>query len=386
MKATARMGPTLGAWDMLTQILFLLLGLIIGMIIGFFVYRYFFKSIREGEVTQLVKTEFENMALKLTEASREKLEINSQKSLTTVVKPLEKQIDEFKKKVEEAYSIESRERFLLKSELDRMFKEGELIRLETTNLTRALRGDNKFQGNWGELSLERILESSGLRKGEEYKVQVSDDTVDSSKRQIPDVVIYLPENKHLIIDSKVSFKHYYDYISSDDSKVKEGHLKSHLISIKNHIKNLSEKSYEKMENISSPDFVFLFMAIDPALFLALDAEKSLFNFAWEKNIALVCPSTLQATLRVVAGLWRIERQNKNAMDIALRAGKLYDKFSSLSETLENIERKFLDVQKDYSSALGKLKIGPGNLFSQVESLKKLGAKTSKELKNFEEES
>ena len=249
---------------------------------------------------------------------------------------------------------------------------------ETINLTKALKGDNKTQGNWGELVLERVLEKSGLEKDREYFVQQSF-TNDEGKRVLPDVVIHLPDNKKMIVDSKVSLTAYEQFVNCDDESEKSLFLKDHINSLKRHIEQLSEKKYEDIYKIESPDFVLLFIPIEPAFAIAINADNFLYNKAFEKNIVIVTPSTLLATLRTIDSMWNNEKQQKNALEIARQAGSLYDKFYGLLNDLIGIGKKIDASKTDYNAAMKKLFEGSGNLITSVEKLKKMGAKAKKAL-------
>ena len=249
---------------------------------------------------------------------------------------------------------------------------------ETLNLTKALKGDSKTQGNWGELVLERVLEKSGLEKDREYFVQQSF-VNDEGKRVMPDVVIHLPDNKKMIVDSKVSLTAYEKYVNTEDDNEQEVYLKEHLLSLKKHVEQLSEKKYEDIYKIESPDFVLLFVPIEPAFALALNEDNTLYNKAFERNIVIVTPTTLLATLRTIDTMWNNEKQQRNALEIARQAGALYDKFEGLLKDLISIGKKIDATKADYSNAMNKLVDGRGNLITSVEKLKKMGAKAKKAL-------
>ena len=249
---------------------------------------------------------------------------------------------------------------------------------ETINLTKALKGDSKTQGNWGELVLERVLEKSGLEKDREYFVQQSF-TNEEGKRIMPDVVIHLPDNKKMVVDSKVSLTAYEQFINTEDDIEKERFLKDHVNSLKRHVEQLSEKKYEDIYKIESPDFVLLFVPIEPAFAVALNEDNTLYNKAFERNIVIVTPTTLLATLRTIDTMWNNEKQQRNALEIARQAGALYDKFQGLLIDLVNIGKKIDGTKADYSAAMNKLVEGRGNLITSVEKLKKMGAKAKKAL-------
>ena len=248
---------------------------------------------------------------------------------------------------------------------------------EATNLTRALKGDSKMQGNWGELVLERVLEKSGLEKDREYFVQQSFTRNDGS-RVLPDVVLHLPDGKKMIIDSKVSLTDYERLVNADEEE-KPIYLKAHINSIKKHVDQLSEKKYEDLYDIESPDFVLMFIPIEPAFAIVVNEDNSIYNKAFEKNIVIVTPSTLLATLRTIDSMWNNEKQQRNAIEIARQAGALYDKFEGLVSDLTGVGKKIDAAKNDYSSAMNKLVEGRGNLITSVEKLKKMGAKAKKSL-------
>jgi DNA recombination protein RmuC len=248
---------------------------------------------------------------------------------------------------------------------------------EATNLTRALKGDSKMQGNWGELVLERVLEKSGLEKDREYFVQQSFTRADNT-RVMPDVVLHLPDGKKMIIDSKVSLTDYERFVNADDAD-KSLHLKAHVNSIKRHVDQLSEKNYQDLYDIASPDFVLLFIPIEPAFAIVVNEDNNIYNKAFEKNIVIVTPTTLLATLRTIDTMWNNEKQQRNAIEIARQAGALYDKFEGLVRDLTGVGKKIDAAKSDYSAAMNKLVDGRGNLISSVEKLKKMGAKAKKAL-------
>ena len=250
--------------------------------------------------------------------------------------------------------------------------------METKNLTKALKGDSKAQGNWGEVVLERVLEKSGLEKNREYFIQQSF-TNEDGKRVLPDVVLHLPDDKKMIVDSKVSITDYTQYVNSADPKEQEIFLKKHVKSIKTHIDQLSEKNYQDIYDIESPDFVLMFIPIEPAFAMALNLEPNLYNKAFEQNIVIVTPSTLLATLRTIDSMWNNEKHQQNAIEIARQAGALYDKFDGLVKDLTGVGKKIDAAKNDYSSAMNKLVEGSGNLVKRVENLKKMGAKAKKSL-------
>ncbi len=287
------------------------------------------------ELAKRMNTQFELMAQKIFEEKSAKFTDQNQKNLAAVLDPLRERIKDFEKKVEETYSNERSERSMLRGELTKMMELNKTMSTEAQNLTKALKGENKTQGNWGELILENILERSGLRKDEEYSTQGTY-VNDEEKIIRPDVIVNLPDDKHIIIDSKMTLLAYEQYSSAESSEEQERFAKMHLDSLKNHIDELSKKKYHSAEKLISPDFVILFMPLEPAFALAFKLKPDLFQEAWDKNVAIVSPTTLLATLRTVAALWKQDRQEKNALEIAKRGGLLYDKFAGLLKDLQNL--------------------------------------------------
>lgn len=330
------------------------------------------------ELQQRFVKEFENLANRIFDEKSSKFTAQNKDNIDQILKPLNEKIKEFEKKVEETYDKESKQRFSLEVEIKKLYEANLQITKDATNLTNALKGQSKTQGNWGEFILENILEKSGLVKGREYIVQESY-TGEDRKRFQPDIIINLPENKSLVIDSKVSLVAYERYSSAEGDTERVNALREHIASLKNHIKGLSEKNYQNLYQIQSLDFVLMFMPIEPAFSLAVQYEPGLFNEAFEKNIVIVSPSTLLATLRTIASIWRQEKQNKNALEIARQSGALYDKFVGFVEDLINIGNRIDASKASYVEAMKKLREGSGNLISRAEKIKKLGARTSKSL-------
>ena len=319
---------------------------------------------------------FKNIANEIFEDKTRKFAASSKENLASVLNPLQEKIKQFEKRVEETYDRESKERFSLAKEIKSLQDLNNRISEEAVNLTNALKGDNKAQGNWGEFVLESILEKSGLVKGREYEVQASRKAEDGSRGQ-PDVVVHLPESRDIIIDSKVSLKAWDAYWSGEDQADKAEMLKQHVQSIRLHVKSLSEKDYQNLRGINSLDYVFLFMPIEAAYSAAIQSDPDLFHYAFERNIIFVVPTTLLTTLKTVQNLWRLAQQNKNANEIAKRAGALYDKFVAFVEDLDEVGDRIDASKKSYEKAHNKLVSGRGNLIRRVETLKQLGAKTSK---------
>lgn len=330
------------------------------------------------KIQERFQKEFQLIADKIIRDNASELSNSHQKELTQLLQPLKDKIKHFEENIEKKYIDETKERSDLKSELSRLLELNNTLNLQAQNLTTALKGENKTQGNWGEMILERILESSGLQKGAEYLTQVSD-TNTNNRRIQPDVIVNLPENKHLIIDSKVSLVAYENFISSTKEDVKDASMKLHLQSIRSHIKSLNEKNYQTASSLQSPDFVLLFMPIEAAFSVALQHDSELFNYAWERKVVMVSPTTLLASLRTISSVWKNERQTKNAQDIAEKAGNLYDKFVGFVKDMENIERSLNSAQNHYNDAFNKLSSGRGNLVRRAEQLKELGAKTNKSI-------
>lgn len=330
------------------------------------------------ELQQKFVKEFENLANKIFEEKSAKFTEQNKEKISEILNPLKEKISEFEKKVEESSKESIKGHSSLKEQLEMLRQMNQQITQEAKNLTEALKGQSKTQGNWGEFILESILEKSGLVKGREYLVQEAI-TSESGKRFQPDVIVNLPENKSIVIDSKVSLIAYERYISGEDENEKAKALRDHIISIRSHLKGLSSKNYQSLYQLNSLDFVLMFMPIEPAFALAVQEDSNLFNDAFEMNIVIVSPSTLLATLRTVASIWRQENQNKNALEIAKQAGALYDKFVNFYNDLVDVGKK-LDAAKDsYEEAMKKVHDGRGNLIAGVEKMRQLGAKASKSL-------
>lgn len=324
-------------------------------------------------------TEFENIANKILEKNSEKFTAANQKNLSEVLNPLKEKINLFEKKVEDTYLKGLKDQTDLRAELKKLHDLNSKISEEANNLTRALKGDVKKQGNWGEVVLERILERSGLNEGEQgYQKQFSD-TSEDGKRIQPDIVINLPDNKHVIVDSKVSLVAFERAVNASSEEERSAHTKEHLLSLKAHIKGLSEKHYQTARHLNSPDFVLLFIPIEASFSVAIQKDQELFFYAWDKNVVLVSPSTLLATLRTIASIWQQENQTKNALEIARQGGALYDKFVGFITDMENIGKNLDTTRKTYDLALNKLHVGSGNLVKRAENIKKLGVKTTKKL-------
>ena len=329
-----------------------------------------------NEAREALTNQFKNLANEILEDKTKKFSEQNAQQLDILLKPLQTKLTEFKEQVSNSYEKESRERFALKHEIERLANLNLKMSDEARSLTNALKGDSKIQGNWGELVLESILESSGLRKGEEYLVQDSHTHEDGSRLQ-PDVIIKLPEGRNLSIDSKVSITAYARHTEAATTDEADKELIAHIQSIRQHIQGLSGKNYAGIADIASVDFVLMFIPIEPAFLSALKSAPNLYQEALSKNIVLVCPSTLMATLRTVAHLWRQDQQNKNAMEIARQCANLYDKFVGFVEDLEQIGKRLDQAQSSYHDAFNKLKTGKGNLIKAAEKVKELGVKPNK---------
>ena len=324
-----------------------------------------------------LRKDFELLANKILEEKSEKFTHQNKENIKAILNPLNEKIQGFEKKVNDSQRDSAIMHTALKEQLLGLKDLNLQMTKEATNLTKALKGDSKMQGNWGELVLERVLEKSGLEKDREYFVQQSF-TLEDNSRVLPDVVLHLPDQKKMIIDSKVSLTDYERFVNADLEE-RPQFLKAHINSIKRHVDQLSAKNYQDLYDIESPDFVLLFIPIEPAFAIAINEENALYNKAFEKNIVIVTPTTLLATLRTIDTMWNNEKQQQNAIEIARQAGALYDKFEGLVKDLTGVGKKIDDVKKDYSSAMNKLVDGRGNLINSVEKLKKMGAKAKKAL-------
>jgi len=325
-----------------------------------------------------LKTEFENLANQLLEKKSESLKARQEDFFAQTLTPLREQLKEFRLRVDKVYESDSKDREVLRAELQQLKSLNQKISDDAINLTNALKGSQKFQGNWGELVLERVLETSGLRAGYEYELQAARKN-EEGKTQLPDVIVQLPDDKQLIIDAKVSLLDYQRYCEEEEPALKAQYLTSHINSIKAHIKGLSEKKYDNLQGVNSLDFVFLFIPIESAFLLALEKQPDLFQQAYDKHIIVVSPTTLLATLRTVENLWRYERQNQNAEEIARQAGALYDQCVLVAESMEDIGKAINKTQEAYDLSRKRLVDGRGNVIRRIENIKKLGAKTKKQL-------
>ena len=330
------------------------------------------------KLQQKFTKEFENLANKILDEKSNKFTEQNKENMKNILSPLQEKIQLFEKKVEDTHKESIDYHAALRQQILGLQEMNLQMSKETINLTKALKGDSKIQGNWGELVLERVLEKSGLEKGREYEVQQSFTNAEGA-RVLPDVIINLPDGKKMIVDSKVSLTAYERYVSEEDDHIKATTLKEHVLSIKRHVDQLSAKNYHDLYEMQSPDFVLLFIPIEPAFALALNNDNTLYNKAFEKNIVIVTPTTLLATLRTIDSMWTNQKQQENALEIARQAGALYDKFEGFVTDLIKIGKKIDESKTEYNGAMNKLAEGKGNLISSVEKLKKMGAKAKKSL-------
>ena len=322
--------------------------------------------------------EFKNLANEILEEKSKKFTEQNKINLNDILKPLGEKIKDFEKKVEEVYDKESQQRYSLKEEVKRLAELNQQVSKEASNLTKALKGDSKSQGIWGEIILESILEKSGLVKDREYFIQESFKG-ENETRQQPDVILIYPGNRSIIIDSKVSLTAYERYVSAENDRLRESALKDHLISVRKHIQELSLKNYQDLYELNSLDFVMMFLPVEPAYMLAIQADSEIWQYAYDKRILLISPTNLIAALKLVVSLWRQEYQNKNAIEIARRSGELYDKFVGLVEDLNDVGHKLKQTQKSYDASMNKLSLGRGSLVKRAQDLKELGIKTRKDI-------
>lgn len=331
-----------------------------------------------NELQEKFTKEFENLANKILEEKSAKFTEQNTVNMKNILTPLQDKIQVFEQKVEQTHKESIDYHAALRQQIIGLSEMNAQMSKETLNLTKALKGDSKMQGNWGELVLERVLEKSGLEKGREYEVQQSF-TNSEGNRVLPDVVINLPDGKKMIVDSKVSLAAYEKWVNEESELLKIEFLKEHVISIKRHVEQLGSKNYHDLYQMESPDFVLLFIPMEPAFAVALNEDPSLYTKAFDRNIVIVTPSTLLATLRTIDSMWTNQKQQENALEIARQAGALYDKFEGFVSDLVRIGNKIKDTKTEYESAMNKLVDGKGNLISSVERLKKMGAKAKKSL-------
>lgn len=325
-----------------------------------------------------LKQEFENLANRIFDQKSERFSQQSKTSLDSLLNPFRDQLQDFRKRVEDVYTTETRDRQALRSEIKSLQDLNRQITEEAANLTRALKGDKKVQGNWGELILERVLERSGLRKGVEYETQGSYRDEDNQLMR-PDVIVHLPDQRNLVVDSKVSLLAYQQWVVAEEDSARDEALKQHVEAVRSHIRSLSEKDYSQLNGLHSPDFVLLFMPIEPAFVAAFQQDENLFAEAFERKIIVVTPTTLLATLRTIENIWRYERQSQNARRIADRAGAVYDKLRVFVEAMERLGTQLHTAQGTYDNAMNTLTRGRGNLISQANRFVELGVRVKKEL-------
>ena len=336
---------------------------------------------RLKELTQVKKgmtTEFENLANKILEDKSKRFTDQNQSNMDKILKPMHTQLGDFRKRIDQIHHEDSKARSSLHGQIIQLNTLNQQMNKEAKNLTRALKGDNKTQGNWGEMILEKVLEQSGLRKGKEYEIQKAFRDAENSLLK-PDVIVHLPDGKDIVIDSKVSLIHYNEYINSDDEDLQKIALAAHVDSVRTHINSLGAKDYSSLKGLLSLDFILMFMPIDAAFMAAFQADEKLFNTAFEKKIVVVTPTTLLATLRTIENIWRYERQNENSRQIADKAGTIYDKLRGFLEDFEKIGKQLDTVDKSYADAMNKLTRGKGNLIRQAEGFVDLGVKVKKEI-------
>lgn len=342
---------------------------------------------REGTIEKLkllenskdeLVNQFKNLSNEILEEKSKKFTETNKANIDGILAPLKKEFVDFKQRVNDVYKNDSDDRTALKTQIDGLRELNEKLGKEALNLTNALKGDSQKQGAWGEVILERVLEESGLQNGREYETQLSF-TDEDRKRKRPDAIVHLPNNKDVIIDSKVSIVAYQNYYKTEDLAEKEQYLKEHLQSIKNHIKGLSLKNYDDIEEIKSLDYVLMFIPIESAFMLAMENNRELFSEAFEKNIVIVTPSTLLVTLKTIQNIWRYEKQNKNSQEIAKRAGDLHDKFVTFTTSLLEIGANLDKAKLSFETSMNRLKTGKGNLISQTQKIKSLGIKSKKDI-------
>ena len=325
---------------------------------------------------QRLTTQFENLANRIFEHSGKKIEQQNKQSLNFLLSPLKEQLESFKKQVQDSFGEEAKERHTLTHEIRNLQQLNQQMTKEATNLTNALKGNNKIQGNWGEFILSQILDNSGLRLGYEYDTQVNL-TNENNQRLQPDVIVHLPQGGDVVIDSKVTLVAYERYFNNDEEIVKTKALSDHLTAVRNHLKQLSQKDYHKLIGINSLDYILMFIPVEPAFLCAIDSDPSLINDALKNNIMIVSPTTLLVALRTIHNLWRYEHQNRNAELIADKASKLYDKVRGFVEDMENLGSTLDKAQQTYQNSLNKLSKGRGNIIGQIERFRELGVEVKK---------
>ena len=331
---------------------------------------------------KLFEAQFENLAHKIFDEKTNKFKHQSKESLDQILSPLKDKLQDFQKKVDDSFGDQAKEQFALKEQIKAIVEANDKITLQAENLASALKGDSKTQGDWGEVMLERILEDSGLRQDIDYVKQGAGMGIKNSETGAPlkpDFIVNLPEEKHVIIDSKVSLTHYERWHNAQDDIERDTHLKDFMHSVRQHVKDLEKRRYQDTDQLGTPDFVLMFMPIESAYMLALQSDRELHSFAWDKGVAIVCPSTLFSSLRTISSLWRLVLQNKNAIEIAQKGGALYDKISGFVGDMQVIGNNLKTLDGNYMKAMNKLSDGRGSILKRTENLKELGAKASKSL-------
>ncbi|WP_294843892.1 DNA recombination protein RmuC [uncultured Gilliamella sp.] len=334
------------------------------------------KQILLEQSEQRLTTQFENLANRIFESSGKKIEQQNKQSLDFLLSPLKEQLEGFKKQVQDSFGQEAKERHTLTHEIRNLQQLNEQMTKEATNLTNALKGNNKTQGNWGEFILSQILDNSGLRMGYEYETQVNL-TNENKQRLQPDVIVHLPQGGDVVIDSKVTLVAYERFFNSDDEVARAKAMSEHLTAVRNHLKQLSQKDYHKLIGINSLDYILMFIPVEPAFLSAIDNDPALINDALKNNIMIVSPTTLLVALRTIHNLWRYEYQNRNAELIADKASKLYDKMRGFIEDMEGLGNCLDKAQQTYQSSMNKLAKGRGNVIGQIERFRELGIEVKK---------
>lgn len=329
-------------------------------------------------IQEKFSAEFKNLANDILEKNSAKFSDLNKSSMSELLNPLKDKILTFEKKVEEAYDKELRDKISLREEVKKLYELNNRISEEANNLTRALKGDTRKQGDWGEVILETVLERSGLTKDREYRKQVISTNAGGDTIR-PDYLVMLPDNRHIIIDSKVSLVAYENFVNLEDEDARPKFLKAHLDSMKHHVKLLSEKNYFSSLEFNTPDFVLMFVPIESSFSVALQADQELFNYAWERRIVIVSPTTLLATMRTIASMWKMDKQSQHAFQIAEESGKLYDKFKLFMDDMVKVGNQINSTRSTYEDAMKKLVTGRGNLVHQAEKIREMGAKNTKRI-------
>ncbi|MFM7815251.1 MAG: DNA recombination protein RmuC, partial [Flavobacteriales bacterium] len=332
----------------------------------------------EEELKNAFRLEFEKLAQDILDAKSKAMQEQSQSQIGLLLHPVKESLIEFEKRMQDTYRNESKERIELRTELTRLQELNQQLSTDATSLATALKGDTKSQGAWGEVILERVLERSGLTEGVEYRTQQTTRNTEEQKIR-PDVIIMLPDQKHLIVDSKVSLTAYSRYVDAETEAERVIAKNAHVESIRSHVKLLSQKDYASATGLNSPEFVIIFTPIEAAFALAIQSDADLYNFAWEKNIVITSPTTLLATLRAVSNIWLNERRIQNVHTIVVEAGKLFDKFHGYMKSMQSVGEHLRKAGVEYDDAMGKLATGRGNIISKIKRLQQLGAKTTKQL-------